>query len=265
MKKRFNRIGIFDSGIGGITVLKEIMDLLPNTEIVYLGDSARLPYGMKSQKTIVRYSLQCARFLLSKDIDMLVVACNTASAHALNELKAGLSMPVVGVIDAGARAAIDAGGKRIGIVGTPSTIKSRSYDHALKALDPGIEIFSKACPLFVPLVEEGWFHDDITMQVARRYLGALLQFDIDTLVLGCTHYPLLRGIIAMVAGDTVAIVDSAQSSARVVSEMYGDVGSVQETVEPVFYLSDLSAHFIELGSIFLGREMKSVYEVDLCV
>ena len=265
MGKEYTRIGVFDSGIGGLTVLKGLLDLLPGIDIAYLGDSARLPYGTKSEKTIIRYSLQCAGFLVSKDIDMLVVACNTASAHAIPALREEFAIPVVGVVDAGVQAVVEAGGRRVGIIGTPSTIKSRAYDTAIRAMKPDAEVFSQACPLFVPLVEEGWFDNEITEIVARRYLNDLIVHDIDTLLLGCTHYPMLKGIIARVMGDGVCIVDSAHSTAKVVSKMIGDGYDPKRPQSIVYYLSDLSQHFIDLGEVFLGKEMKYVYDVDLCV
>ena len=265
MKNKRKKIGIFDSGIGGITVLKEILSLAPDADMVYLGDCARLPYGTKSPKTIIRYSLQCAGFLVSKDIDMLVVACNTASSHALPALQEAFSIPVVGVVASGSKAAIDAGGRRIGVIGTPSTIRSRAYDTALRAISPDVQVLSKACPLFVPLVEEGWCDDAVTEQVAHRYLDDLLHEGIDTLLLGCTHYPLLKGVISRVAGNGVCIVDSAVSTARAVAELGGARRSPGGEQSVVYYLSDISERFIELGEIFLGRKMKDVYEVDLCV
>ena len=265
MEREYPRIGVFDSGLGGLTVLKGLLDLLPGVDIVYLGDSARLPYGTKSSKTIIRYSLQCAGFLVSKGIDMLVVACNTASAHAIPALKEKFAVPVVGVVDAGAHAVVEAGGTRVGVIGTSSTIKSRAYDTAISAMKHDAEVFSQACPLFVPLVEEGWFDNEVTEQVARYYLSALIQQDIDTLLLGCTHYPMLRGVVAQIMGDGVRIIDSAHSTAKVVSRMIGDVYDPGRPQSIVYYLSDLSQHFIDLGEVFLGKEMKYVYDVDLCV
>jgi glutamate racemase len=258
-------IGIFDSGIGGITVLKEILDLVPDADILYLGDSARLPYGTKSPKTIVRYSLQCADFLVSKGIDMLVVACNTASSHAIPDLKEMYDIPVVGVVESGSKAAIEAGGDRIGVIGTPSTIKSGSYDLALHALKPDVQVFSKSCPLFVSLVEEGWCSDSITEQVASRYLEDLIQAEVDTLLLGCTHYPLLKSTIARVMGGKVRIVDSARSTAKVVQGLLGGKPHAGNDQSLAFYLSDLSPTFIKLGELFLGKKMEQVYEVDLCL
>jgi len=265
MKKERKRIGIFDSGIGGITVLKEILSLVPDADLVYLGDCARLPYGTKSPKTIIRYSLQCGRFLASKDIDMLVVACNTASSHALPALEEALNIPVVGVVASGSRAAVDTGGEKIGVIGTPSTIRSGAYESALRALKPDVQVYSKACPLFVPLVEEGWCDDAVTEQVARRYLDEILNKGIDTLLLGCTHYPLLKRVLRRVAGDGIRIVDSAVSTARVVAGIHGAHHCADGARSVVYYLSDISERFIELGEVFLGRKMEYVYEVDLCV
>lgn len=265
MHTQISRIGVFDSGIGGLTVLKSLLDLVPNVDMVYLGDTARLPYGTKSPRTIIRYSLQCARFLASMDIDMLVVACNTASAHAIPDLKDEFHIPVIGVVDAGARAAVETGGSRIGVIGTPSTIKSRAYEEAIKAFNPEVTIFTQACPLFVPLVEEGWYDDEVTTLVAERYLRGLIDAGVETLLLGCTHYPLLKDTLVRIMGDGVAIVDSALSTAKVVKSLTGggDAGDREGSVS--FYLSDSSPRFIELGGHFLGREMKYVYDIDLCV
>jgi glutamate racemase len=265
MEKDRYKIGIFDSGIGGITVLKEILSLVPDSDVVYLGDCARLPYGTKSPRTIIRYSLQCGQFLASKNIDILVVACNTASSHALPALEEALNIPVIGVVDSGSRAAIEAGGQSIGVIGTPSTIRSGSYEIALRAIAPDVRIHSRSCPLFVPLVEEGWCDDAITEQVVHRYLDELLHRGIDTLLLGCTHYPLLKQVLRRVAGEGVRIVDSAVSTARVVAGLCGTPSHAVGSRSVVYYLSDVSERFIELGEVFLGRKMEYVYEVDLCV
>jgi glutamate racemase len=265
MDKKISRIGVFDSGIGGLTVLKCLLELVPGVDMVYLGDSARLPYGTKSPRTIIRYSLQCARFLASKDIDMLVVACNTASAHAIPALRDEFHIPVIGVVEAGARAAIECAVSRIGVIGTSSTIKSHAYEETMKSLKQGLKIFPQACPLFVPLVEEGWYEDEITEQVARRYLKDIIQSRVDTLLLGCTHYPLLKNVLAKVMGKGVTIVDSALSTARVVKGIVGSQDDCSGSRDIIYYLSDSSPRFIELGEHFLGREMKYVYDVDLCV
>jgi glutamate racemase len=265
IEKKVSRIGVFDSGIGGLTVLKSLLELVPGVEMVYLGDCARLPYGTKSSKTIINYSIQCARFLATMDIDMLVIACNTASAHAIPALKDEFDIPVVGVVEAGSQAVVESGGNRIGVIGTPATIKSRAYEKAIQSLKPEVEIFVKPCPLFVPLVEEGWCDDPVTEQVAGRYLQDLIDSKVDTLLLGCTHYPLLKDVISRVMGRDVRIVDSALSTAKVVQEMIGPQGLEGNVREVAYYLSDISSRFIDLGEIFLGREMKYVYDVDLCV
>lgn len=265
MEKKISRIGVFDSGIGGITVLKSLLELVPGIDMVYLGDCARLPYGTKSSKTIINYSIQCARFLVSMDIDMMVIACNTASAHAIPALKEEFDIPVIGVVEAGARAVIESGGTRVGVIGTPATIKSHAYETTIHSLRPGIEIFTKPCPLFVPLVEEGWCDDPVTEQVAVRYLQELKKSEVDTVLLGCTHYPLLKDVISRVMGSDVRIVDSARSTARMVSEMIGKQDNGKNECEVTYYLSDMSPRFIELGEIFLGCKMKYVYDVDLCV
>ncbi len=261
---KYQKIGVFDSGIGGLTVLRDLKQQLPEVDMVYLGDCARLPYGTKSQRTIVRYSLQCAEFLVSKGIDLLVVACNTASAHALGALREQLGLPVVGVVHAGARAAAAArGGKRIGVIGTSSTIASRAYERALAELVPQAHVFVQACPLFVPLVEEGWCEDAITQEVARRYLAGLREVGIDTLLLGCTHYPLLKDTLSTVLGPKVEIVDSALSTALEVTQLFGQDRACTGKGDVLYYLTDTAPRFIELGELFLGHEMKYVYEVDL--
>jgi len=259
------KIGVFDSGIGGLTVLKDLMRLLPGVDMVYLGDSARLPYGTKSSKTIVRYSQQCARFLVSKGIDMLVVACNTASAHSIAALKDEFHIPVVGVIATGAAAAVATGAARVGVIGTSSTIKSGAYERTLLDLKPGLRVVSAACPLFVPLVEEGWFDDRITEQIAERYLAGMRAEGIDALLLGCTHYPMLKDLLARIMGARVTIVDSALSTAQAVKDLFVETPACHTGGDVIYYLTDLNPRFVELGEIFLGHEMKHVYEVDLGV
>ena len=195
-------IGVFDSGVGGLTVVREIMRNLPNEEIVYFGDTARVPYGSKSKETVTRYSRQIVRFLQSKEVKAIVVACNTASAYALETIKKELDIPIIGVVEPGARVACEA------------TVHSGIYTSFIRRQKPDVQVVSKACPLFVPLVEEGWLKDPITMEVARRYLEELLQYDIDTLILGCTHYPLLRSTVQKIVGDKVNLVNPAYETAR---------------------------------------------------
>ena len=213
-------IGIFDSGIGGLTVLKEIITALPEEDTLYLGDTARLPYGTKSEETVIKYSVENTRFLLKYNIKLLVVACNTASAVSLQVLRKQFSIPIVGVIEAGARAASRAtkNGK-VGIIGTETTVSSGAYTKAIREINSDIDTFGQSCPLFVPLVKEGWIDDDVTFTVAERYLGVLKDKWIDMLVLGCTHYPLLKGIIQKVMGDGVRLIDSAEETAAEVKEV----------------------------------------------
>jgi glutamate racemase len=215
-------IGIFDSGIGGLTVLRELRARLPRERFVYLGDTARLPYGTKSAETVTRYALRAARFLSAHDIKLLVIACNTASAAALPTLERSVTVPVIGVVEPGARAAVRGARGRVGIIGTESTVASGAYPRALHALRPGLAVTAQACPLFVPLAEEGWFDHPVTREVARIYLEPLAAAGIDTLILGCTHYPLLRGAIAAGIGPDVSLVDSASSVAAEVAGLLDD-------------------------------------------
>ena len=210
-------IGVFDSGIGGLTVVAALQELLPAERIFYIGDTARVPYGGKSRRTIERYSVEIAGLLLAEQAKLIVVACNTASALAVPRLKQLFNIPVQGVIDPGAAAAVrSTRNGRIGVIGTRATIGSRAYEQAIHEISPGAEVFAEACPLLVPLIEEGLLDDPITDQVLHRYLDPLLGEGIDTLVLGCTHYPLLREAFARVAGDSVTLVDSAQNCALAV-------------------------------------------------
>ena len=266
-------IGIFDSGIGGLTVLKEIIRVLPGEDTLYLGDTAHLPYGTKSEETVIKYSIQNTRFLLQFNIKLLVVACNTASAVSLFVLRKEFSLPLVGVIEAGARAAakVTKNGK-VGIIGTETTVRSSAYTKAIKAIHAGIDTIGQACPLFVPLVEEGWIHDDITLSVVERYLTPLKKEGIDTLVLGCTHYPLLKKAIQQVMGSGVALIDSAEETALEVKAMLTHLGlmpPVKEGDLPAvsaarrFFVTDVPLRFEEQGSRFLGEKISTVERIDL--
>jgi glutamate racemase len=216
-------IGVFDSGIGGLTVVKAVRDLLPNENIVYLGDTARVPYGPKSPETVQRYAVELAELLMRKNAKTLVVACNTVSSVALPLLTRKFPAPVIGVIEPGARAALQATRNRhIGVIGTRATIRSGAYEKALHATDNTVRVSSRACPLLVPLIEEGLLDDDVTDRVITRYLEPLLSDGIDTLVLGCTHYPLLSPAIARLLGDTVRLVDSAINCALAVEQLLDD-------------------------------------------
>jgi glutamate racemase len=260
-------IGVFDSGIGGLTVVHELLDRLPNEDIIYFGDTARLPYGTKSPETVLRFSRENLNFLKRRKVKLIVIACNTASSIALPGLQKEEDIPVIGVLQPGVRAAAKATRrKRIGVIGTTATIRSSAYEKALREIDPGIEIWSRACPLFVPLVEEGWLDDEITYLTARRYLDTLTEFGADTLVLGCTHYPLLKGVISRVAGDRVVLVDSAQETAIEVERILGErtlrSDSEREGSFSV-YVSDIPYLFREVGERFLGRPIENVEHVEL--
>jgi glutamate racemase len=220
MDARAQPIGVFDSGIGGLTVVSALRQLLPNERIHYLGDTARVPYGGKSPATVERYSLEMAAMLLEEDCKTIVVACNTASALALTTLEGKTPVPVTGVIRPGAAAAVAATRSRhIGVIGTRATIRSGAYERAIRELDPEVKVSALACPLFVPLIEEGWLEGEITDRVVRHYLQPMVEDGIDTLVLGCTHYPLLRAAIGRFLGEKVQLVDSAQNCAAAVSRL----------------------------------------------
>lgn len=217
MNTRQRPIGVFDSGIGGLTVVRALRELLPNETIFYLGDTARVPYGGKSAATVERYSLEIAEMLLAENCKTIVVACNTASALALPRLKSTTPIPVTGVIRPGAQAAVAATRNgHIGVIGTRATIRSGAYESALRTFDPTVRITARPCPLFVPLIEEGWLESEITDRVVRQYLTPLVEEGVDTLVLGCTHYPLLREAIGRFLGQSVTLVDSAQNCATAV-------------------------------------------------
>ncbi len=260
-------IGIFDSGVGGLTVLREIIRVLPQEDTIYLGDTARVPYGTKSPETVIRFSRQIASFLVNRDIKLLVVACNTASAVSLDELKAEFSIPIVGVIDPGAQraAAVTRSGK-VGVIGTAGTVRSSAYTKAIKMINPDIEVITAACPMFVPLAEEGWVDNEVARLTARTYLKELKDCGVDTLVLGCTHYPLLKGVISEVMGDKVRLVDSAEETARTVREILSAQGGLRPLAESGnhhFFVTDVPAGFIRVGSRFLGGALGDVYQVAL--
>jgi len=257
------RIGIFDSGVGGLTVQRAILDALPGADTLYLGDTARVPYGTKSAETVTQYSLRNARFLIGQGIDLLVVACNTASAVALPALRAALSVPVLGVVEPGARAAVAASRSgRIGVIGTPGTVASGAYQAAIRAGRPDAVVVARACPLFVPLAEEGWTDpaDEIVRGVARRYLAPLAAEGIDTLVLGCTHYPLLKAAIAA-ALPGVRLVDSAETvAAEVKARLDAPAG---REAEHRFYVTDAPERFLAVAGRFLGRPVEAAQHVDV--
>ena len=260
-------VGVFDSGVGGLTVVRALEKLLPSESILYLGDTARVPYGTKSPDTVIRYARACAHILVSREIKLLVVACNTASAFALEALRDDLDIPVLGVIEPGAHAAVRATRNgRIGVIGTAGTVRSGRYAETIRVLDPDLVVISQPCPLFVPLAEEGWTNGDVPLSVARTYLAPLLQQGIDTLVLGCTHYPLLKAVIAEAAGAGIRLVDSADETAAV----------VQHTLEAMalrspaplipqyrYFVTDAPELFMQVGERFLGHALHDTEWVDV--
>ena len=258
-----SRIGIFDSGVGGLTVQRAVLDALPAADTLYLGDTARVPYGTKSAETVTQYSLRNARFLARHGIDVLVVACNTASAVALPALRAELPVPVLGVVEPGARVAVRASRSgRIGVIGTQGTIASGAYQAAIRRERPDSLVTACACPLFVPLAEEGWTDpgDEVVQGIVRRYLAPVREAAIDTLVLGCTHYPLLAAAIAE-ALPGVALVDSAAAVAAEVRERFG--GGATRDAEHRFFVTDAPEKFLAVAGRFLGRPVTSAEHVDV--
>lgn len=264
-------IGVFDSGVGGLTVAREIMRNLPNERIVYFGDTARVPYGSKSKETIIRFSQQIIRFLRTKQVKAIVIACNTASALALDEVERELDIPIIGVLKPGARAAVETtkNGK-VGVIATESTIHSHMYRKYICEQDPSIAVFGKPCPLFVPLVEEGWLKDPVTEEVARRYLDELLEVGIDSLILGCTHYPLLRSLIRGIVGDSVNLVNPAYETARELGELLEKEGianpghSRQDAKERYqFYVSDAAAKFKRFANTILPYDVETTQKINI--
>ena len=264
-------IGVFDSGVGGLTVAREIMRNLPNERIVYFGDTARVPYGSKSKDTIIRFSRQIIRFLQTKNVKAIVIACNTASALALDEVERDLDIPIIGVLKPGARAAVQTtrNGK-VGVIATESTIHSHMYRKYICEQDPSVMVFGKPCPLFVPLVEEGWLKDPITEEVARRYLDELLEVGIDSLILGCTHYPLLRSLIRRVVGDSVNLVNPAYETARELGELLQEKGienpgyerqKAQERYQ--FYVSDAADKFKRFANSILPYDVETTKKINI--
>ncbi|MEW6052316.1 MAG: glutamate racemase [Nitrospirota bacterium] len=258
-------IGVFDSGIGGLTVLKELLRELPDENTIYLGDTARVPYGIRSAETVIRYSFENTRFLCAKDIKLLVIACNTASSVSLSAVKGSVSIPVTGVIEPGAKAAAGATrNKKVGVIGTEATIRSSAYTKAINAIDESIEVFGLACPLFVPLVEEGWTEGQIATMIARQYLHGIRDKGIDTVVLGCTHYPLLKQVIADVMGDGVTLIDSAVETSREIRLILDALGLRKDgagTPSREFFVTDSADRFLKVGEKFLGRKIENIAQV----
>ena len=255
-------IGVFDSGLGGLTVVKSIKALLPSESIIYFGDTARVPYGNKSRELIKEYSSEITEFLVKKDSKMVVVACNTVSAMVLSTLKKNNSIPILGVIAPGVAEAISiTNNKYIGVIGTIATVNSDAYNTALKALDSNIETISQACPLFVPLAEEGWLEGDVVNMVVAHYLSHLKEKNIDTLILGCTHYPLLKNAIANQFNKTTVLIDSADAVARAVQKKLSDfdlLNNKDEKGSLFCFVTDIPMHFETVGQQFLGSPLDSV-------
>jgi len=256
-------IGIFDSGVGGLTVYKAIRNAFPEENLIYFGDTARVPYGPKSPSTIIDYSLQNSRFLLQQGVKILVVACNTSSAVAIPKLQELTSIPIIGVIQPGAEQAVrSTKNKRIGVIGTEGTIRSKAYTIAIQKLLPDAEIFPQACPLFVPLVEEGWQDHPVTKSIAAEYLAELIQRDIDTLVMGCTHYPLLKSTLQSILGDQVSLVDSAEAITDYLFRLLPDESDGHPGTD-TFFVSDNEAKFARIAYNILNCDLGSLTRVRL--
>jgi glutamate racemase len=255
-------IGVFDSGIGGLTVVHALIRQLPHESIVYFGDTARVPYGPKSPDTVRRYSREIASFLTEQDVKAIVIACNTATAHALGTLRSELTLPVIGVVDPGARAAVAATKTgRIGVIGTAGTIKSGAYERAICALKPDAQVTARACPLFVPIVEEGWLDHEATRLIAREYLAPVVEAGVDTLVLGCTHYPLLKPLLRDVMGPSVRLIDSAEETAAEAGRTLAEDGLAAPPASESAYrfvASDDPDQFLRVGQRFLGGAVENV-------
>jgi glutamate racemase len=263
-------IGVFDSGVGGLTVVKALRKELPGEDIIYLGDTARVPYGSKSPRTVERYSLACQKFLLDRNVKLVLIACNTASANALPALREATTVPVIGAVEPGAASAlVESKSKHIGVIGTLATVRSGAYEQALKARDPGVKVTALACPLLVPLAEEGIVDDHIAMLIARRYLTQLWKEDpeIDTLVLGCTHYPLLRDVLYRIgkdiAGREIAVVDSANAMARAAVAELGLGPNRRKDAGRLDCFATDTSRLDELAPRFLGEPLTGFELVDL--
>lgn len=262
-------IGVFDSGVGGLTVAREIMRNLPGERIVYFGDTARVPYGSKSKDIVLKYSRQIVRFLQTQDVKAIVVACNTASAMALETIREEIDIPIIGVVKPGAKvAAQTTRNKKIGLIGTRGTVKSELYPAIIHEYDPQIQVIGQACPLLVPLVEEGWLKDEVTVEVAKRYLDPLLEQGVDTLILGCTHYPLLRSLMRQIAGDGVTLVNPAYETARALRELLKEHGIESDGHEEEefpyrFYVSDAEERFQEFAGSILPYDVRMTKQINI--
>jgi len=261
-------IGVFDSGVGGLTVVKELFYQLPNERIVYLGDTARVPYGTKSKSTIIKFTLENILFLLKNNVKLVVIACNTSSSLALEEVRKYFRIPIVGVISPGAKEAVYATkNKRIGVIGTPATIASLAYEIEIKKFSPDVKVISKPTPLFVPLVEEGMINNPITYKIAQIYLNDFKKENVDTLVLGCTHYPLLKSVIRKVMGRRINIVDSARQVVYEVKEILKNENlaassKIKGAPQHTFFVTDAVETFLKVARNFLKNSLKDVRKVE---
>lgn len=254
-------IGIFDSGVGGLTVARRIMEELPEEQIIYFGDTARLPYGSKTKETVTKFSKQIIHFLQTKKVKAIIVACNTVSSNSIDDLKEAFDLPIMGVVRPGVHEAVKATkNKRVGIIGTNATIKSGAYERLICNEDSEIKVYTQACPLFVPLVEEGWGENEVTSMVAKTYLTPLIQAEVDSIVLGCTHYPLLKRCLKRVVGDSIQLVDPAYATALLAKETLEKAGQLSTKREKnhIFYVSDLTDNFNMICQAALGQ----IYPVE---
>ncbi|WP_352420290.1 glutamate racemase [Proteiniborus sp.] len=260
-------IGIFDSGIGGLTVLKEIAEQLPHEDIIYFGDTARIPYGTKSRETIIKYAFQCIKFLLSKNVKAIVIACNTASALAYEEALQAFDVPILGVIQPGAKATINkTKNNKIGVIGTTATINSDAYQSSIRSLNKSAEVIGIACPLFVQIVEDGWEDTDVALITAEKYLMELKEHNVDTLVLGCTHYPILRYTLSKVMGEKVSLVNPAFETAKEIKNLLKQKDLLTDTTDkPIYnyYVSDDPEKFRRIGGNIMNKNIVSIEKVDI--
>ncbi|MFH0912734.1 MAG: glutamate racemase [Candidatus Omnitrophota bacterium] len=259
-------IGVFDSGVGGLTVFKELIRQLPHEDIIYFGDTARVPYGIKSKETVIRFSIENILFLLKQEVKLICVACNTVSSVALPVIKSHFRVPIVGVITPGVREAVYATENRhIGVIGTRGTIESRTYDKEIRQLDPAIKVTAVACPLFVPFAEEGWLKGRELLSIAKKYLKPLKDARVDTAILGCTHYPLLKPVIQKVLGKQVTLIDSAKQVAMEVKKILATEGLLNASRKKArhkFYVSDNTKWFSGVAERFLGARLTDVEKVN---
>lgn len=267
--KKSAPVGVFDSGVGGLTVAREIMRQLPNENIVYFGDTARVPYGSKSKDNIIRYSRQIINFLKTKNVKAIVIACNTASALALDVVREEIDIPIIGVVEPGARAALEVTQtKKIGVIGTEATIRSAMYEKIIEGRDPEATVIGKACPLFVPLVEEGFAKHKVTEEIIDYYLASLLETDIDSLILGCTHYPLLRSRIREYVGGKITLVNPAYETAMDLKKLLENcnmenTGEGQEHASYSFYVSDAADKFKQFANSILPYDIETTKQINI--